>query len=171
MSWLRLSYCISSRWASMQGGTQACVFCPPMCNARDRWVGFCLIYPRRRQLKQPRKQPAVVSSCHKDYLRSLKIPMWTFNASTSPHMEMQMWKPKPKEWICEHELTVQARAVVLGVDWYPMILQPMLICKWTSSNISPVWTDWLWLFIEKALMVHLPCLLWSVLCAASLHAE
>lgn len=59
----------------MQGGTQARVFCPRMCNARDRWVGFCLIYPRRRrQLKQPRKQPAVVSSCHKGLSQILENP-------------------------------------------------------------------------------------------------
>lgn len=64
----------------------------------------------------------------------LKSLVWILSASASSRMETRVWKPKPKEWICEQELAVQATLVVPCVDSYHMILQPMVICKQTHCN-------------------------------------
>lgn len=98
MSWLRLSYGISSWEASPQGGAQALAWCPPTCDTGDERVGFWLTYLRGRTYKLPGRRGIVVpQGAISD---PLKIPVWTLNAGASSHMETRVWKPNPKEWRC-----------------------------------------------------------------------
>lgn len=93
----------------------------------------------------------------------LKIPVWIFSASAGLLVEMQMWEPKAKEWVYEEEPTAQARSV-LCVDWY---WSSWWFVNWPTPISHPY--EWvLHLSAEKALMLHPPCLLRSVLHSASL---
>lgn len=168
MSWLRLSYSISSWQASTQGGAQACVCWSPKWNAGDKQVGFWLICSVERHNESTYTLVSWWGILVPQGVRSDLLKAW----SESCHCQFAHGNTVVEAKTKAVSRSLLSRIPQLSHEWTPIT---WYCSPWWSVNrpiaISHLFGLILHLLGCKSISSQPPVPSLSVLCAASVHAK